>query len=129
MKTEDIVKAAEERLAEIEAEAAKLKAIIAAAKGPSIAPFIPVPVLPPIEVRPFVYPFAQEPPIEYEWVRKSRKYKMTPSWQTPFDNGAFDLRMCEGVIDWVASNGVRPSDDGFVIGGPQRMDPNVRFAS
>ena len=44
MKTEDIVKAAEERLAEIEAEAKKLRAIIAAAKGPSIAPFVSPPI-------------------------------------------------------------------------------------
>lgn len=56
MKTEDIVKAAEERLAEIEAEAAKLRSIIAAAKGPSIAPFVPVPmpIYPSHPIRPWM---------------------------------------------------------------------------
>ena len=76
MKTEDIVKTAEERLAKIEAEAVKLRAMIVAAKGPSVAPFISIPQ--PIEL--------------------------------------------------VVYNGVRPTLDGVVVGGPPRMDPNVHFA-
>lgn len=112
MKTEDIVKAAEERLAEIEAEAKKLRAIISAAKGPSIGPFIPMPVLPPVEVFPFPGPYSQERPIEYEWHRIAKKSRVITSWEvTPVF-------------------GVRQNEDGcdFVIGGPQHGDPHVRFA-
>ena len=113
MKTEDIVKAAEERLAEIEAEATKLRAIIAAAKGPSIGPFIPIPVLPPTEVFPFSGPYSQERPIEHEWHRFAKKSRVVTSWEvTP----VFGVRQNEDCCD-------------FVIGGPQHVDPNVRFAS
>lgn len=110
MKTDDILKAAKERLAEIETEATKLRAIIAAATGPSIAPFISIQVLPPIGVQPVQGPFSPERPLQYEWHKRDRKPQMNP---------LFDDPIC----------GVRPNDDGFIVGGPQRGDPNVRFAS
>ncbi len=50
MNVEDIVKRAEERLAEIEAEANKLRAVIAAAKSLSVVPVAPPPVFIPYVV-------------------------------------------------------------------------------
>lgn len=99
MKTEDIVEAAEERLAEIESEAVKLRAIIAAAKGSSIAPFVPVPM--PIHPTSPFWPWSPNAP----WHLEGPTCGLLTTW----------------VID--------PQGTQIVVGGPRRMDPNVRFAN
>jgi hypothetical protein len=111
MKTEDIVKAVKERLAEIEAEAAKLRSMIAAAEGKPIALPSPNP-LPFIPLNPQPFPYAP----------------YAPSIPWPLDRVTCGSLTIEANPNVICTNGIR-LDPTWVIGGPPRMDPNVRFAS
>jgi hypothetical protein len=112
MKTDDIIKAAKERLAEIEAEAVKLRSMIAAAEGkPTVLP-VPNP-LPFIPVNPHPFPYQPH----------------TPNIPWPLDRVTCGVLTIETDPNVTCTNGVRVDRTNLIVGGPQRMDPNVRFAS
>jgi hypothetical protein len=128
MNTDQIVKEAKARLTEIEAdrlrleaEAVKLRAIIAAAEGKTAAP-LPAPnPLPFIPVMPQPYPYPAHVPT-VPWPLDRVTCRDTVEFVQP-EIGSLTIEATPNVL---VTNGVR-RDRHFVIGGPQRMDPNVRF--
>lgn len=111
MTADDIIRAAKKRLAELDAERVQLLAMLAAVEGKPVAAPVPNP-------QPFIPVLPQ--PMPY---LPQRDYPWEPLG--PVICGT--IKLSDDSILITSTNGVR-SADMLVIGGPQRVDPSLRFA-